>query len=704
MKQLLQSLKNGSTSVADIPAPAFVKGNILVKTTMSLVSSGTERMLVEFGKSNLIQKARSQPDKVKIVMEKAQSDGIISTIDAVKAKMDQPLALGYCNVGKILKSETNGLDEGDRVVSNGKHAEIVSIPKNLCAKIPDNVSDETASFTILAAIGLQGIRLAQPAIGDCVVVIGLGLIGLLTVQILRAQGCRVLGVDYDGERLDIARNFGAEIVDASNPENIINYSEKFSRGRGVDSVIITASSKSNKLISQAAQISRKRAKIILVGVVGLDLNRHDFYEKELVFQVSCSYGPGRYDPNYEEKGQDYPIGFVRWTEQRNFEAILDLMSDGKLVVDQLITKKFDVSDGSKAMSLLTNEKNSLGILINYPQDIDISSIARTVSINKKIIRVKGKSIGFLGAGNYASRTLMPAFKSCGANLHTAVSLSGVSSTYFGKKYGFLNASSDESEVIESDEIDLVVIATRHNDHARQVLASLRAGKNVFCEKPLCLTLGELSELEAEAGKRPGQHLVVGFNRRFSPYIIKMKSLLGDLNIPKNIIITINAGQVPPVHWTQDKAVGGGRIIGEACHFVDLARHLIGKKITHHSLLEMKVNNSYLDINDNVTLSLGFSDGSSATIHYLSNGHKGYSKERIEVFVGGRILQLDNYRSLKAWGWKKFKKMRSLRQDKGNELLIKSVIHNSISGLNQPIKLKEIFEVSRVSIELSESLS
>ncbi|HAJ45583.1 MAG TPA: dehydrogenase, partial [Alphaproteobacteria bacterium] len=362
MKQLLQSLKDGATTVAEIPAPRCGNGQVLVHTSISLVSAGTERMLVEFGKGNLIQKARSQPDKVRQVLEKARTDGVAATLEAVRSKLDQPLALGYCNVGRVIESRAEGFAPGDRGVSNGKHAEIVAVPRNLCARIPDGVTDEAASFTVLAAIGLQGIRLAQPTLGECVVVTGLGLIGLLTVQMLRAQGCRVLGIDFDPARLELARQFGAETVNPGAGEDVLARAATFSRGAGVDAVIITASTKSNEPVSQAARMCRKRGRIVLVGVVGLELSRADFYEKELTFQVSCSYGPGRYDPDYEEGGQKYPIGFVRWTEQRNFEAVLDLMDSGALKVEPLITHRFAIEDGAQAMDLLTSGQPSLGIL------------------------------------------------------------------------------------------------------------------------------------------------------------------------------------------------------------------------------------------------------------------------------------------------------------------------------------------------------
>ena len=696
VKQLLQSLKDGTTTVAEIPAPSCGAGQVLVQTSVSLVSAGTERMLVEFGKGSLIQKARSQPDKVKQVLEKARADGVAATLDAVRSKLDQPLALGYCNVGQVIESRAGGFAVGDRVVSNGKHSEIVAVPRNLCARIPDNVSDEAASFTVLAAIGLQGIRLAQPTLGECVVVTGLGLIGLLTVQMLRAQGCRVLGIDLDPVRLQLARSFGAETVNPAAGEDVLARSAAFSRGAGVDAVIITASTKSNEPVSQAARMCRKRGRIVLVGVVGLEISRADFYEKELTFQVSCSYGPGRYDPEYEESGQDYPIGFVRWTEQRNFQAVLDLMAAGALDVALLITHRFAIDEGAQAMVLLTSPEPSMGILLTYPQPVADATPARRISLGTAPRPGKGV-VGFLGAGNYAGRVLIPAFKRAGASLHTVVSGGGVSAVHFGKKFGFAEAATEAAAVIENPEIDTVVIATRHDAHTGQVLAALRAGKHVFCEKPLCLTLDELAEIESEAEHRPDQQLMVGFNRRFAPQVAKMKALLAPINAPKNIIITVNAGEIPPDHWTQDPVVGGGRIIGEACHFIDLARHLAGHPITAQHVVALGRRPSVAVRDDKVSLTLEFADGSVATILYLANGDKAFPKERIEVFTAGRVLQLDNFLKLRAWGWPGFTRMNLWRQDKGQVDCAAAFLGSVTQDGTAAIARHELIEVARWTI-------
>jgi predicted dehydrogenase len=708
MKQVLQSLRDGTTQLAEVPAPHASQGQLLIHTTTTLVSAGTERMLVEFGKASWLDKARQQPDKVRMVLDKVRTDGVAATWDAVQSKLDQPNAPGYCNVGVVAEvgRGVDGIALGDRVVSNGKHAEVVCVPKNLCARIPDNVTDEQAAFTVLAAIGLQGIRLTNPTLGECVVVTGLGLIGLLTIQMLRAQGCRVLGIDLNPQRLALARQFGAEVVSAGADEDVLAAAQAFSRGRGVDAVIIAASTRSNKPVSQAAQMCRQRGRIVLVGVTGLELSRADFYAKELSFQVSCSYGPGRYDPAYEEGGQDYPVGFVRWTEQRNLEAVLDLMASGRLDVTPLVSHRFALEQVLDAYALLSSDASSLGIVLQYPGSTGqaLGALAdRTVALEGHAAVASKASVAFLGAGNYAGRVLIPAFKVAGARLQTVVSRTGVSAVHYGKKYGFVQASTDEAAVLGDQTVDTVVVATRHDAHARQVLAALRAGKHVFCEKPLCLTLDELAEIEAEATARPGQQLMVGFNRRFASQVVKAKALLETVAEPKCFVMTVNAGAIPANHWTQDKAVGGGRIIGEGCHFIDLLRHLAGAPIVRHHAVALGRHAAPPVTDDKVTITFQFANGSVGTVHYLANGDKGFPKERLEVFCAGKVLRLDNFRKLRGWGWKKFSSMNLWRQDKGQAACAKAFVEAVKHGGSAPIAVAEIFEVSRVTIEVAAGL-
>lgn len=706
MKQLFSSLKDGSSELTDVPEPMASKGSVLIRSRKTLVSAGTERMLLSFGRGGIVSKVRQQPDKVKMVLEKARTDGIAVTMDAVRSKLDQPLELGYCNVGQVIESRVPGILRGDRVASNGKHAEVVSVPGNLCARIPDEVSDEAASFTVLGAIGLQGIRLANLTLGECVAVTGLGLIGLMCVQMLRAQGCSVLGIDPDAGRRALAESFGATTADPVSAEDLFARAEHFSRGRGIDAVIITASTKSSTPISQAARMSRKRGRIIMVGVTGMELNRADFYEKELTFQVSCSYGPGRYDNAYERDGQDYPIGFVRWTEQRNFEAVLDLMARGALDLDPLISHRFAIEDAVEAMNLLTSDQPSLGIILSFPgpasdqQPATTATAVRTIALSETPPR--GAGVGFLGAGNYAGRTLIPAFRAAGAELRTVVSRGGASALHFGRKFGFGNASSDPASLLEDPDISTVVIATRHDSHAGQVLAALRAGKHVFCEKPLCLTLEELEEIEVEARARPTQILSVGFNRRFAPLVAEAKSLLERSPLPKAMVMTVNGGSIPADHWLQQHDVGGGRIVGEACHFIDLLRHLAGAPIVDWQASTM-VQPGTETPRDTVTIQLRFADGSIGSVHYFSNGHKSFAKERLEIFCGSRILQIDNFLVLRGWGWENFRKRRVWRQDKGQAAFAGAFVAAAQSRGAAPIPLDELLEVSRVSIEAAQAI-
>jgi len=698
MRQILQNLSNGETSLVDVPSPKSMKGHINIQTTKSLVSIGTERMLVDFGKAGWIDKARSQPDKVKMVLDKVKTDGLSATYDAVKSKLDQPLPLGYCNVGKVLDGTNTRFEKGARVVSNGHHAEVVRVPKNLVASIPDEVDDETAAFTVLGAIAMQGIRLVNPTVGETVIVTGLGLIGLLTVQILKANGCRVLGIDFDSAKCELARKFGAEVVDLSKEQDPIVMAEAFSRGRGVDAVVITASSKSNDIVHQAATMCRKRGRIVLVGVVGLELRRADFYEKELTFQVSCSYGPGRYDEGYEDKGVDYPLGFVRWTEQRNFEAVLDLMASGSIDVKPLISHQFKIDDAVAAYEKL-DDRTSLGILLDY-EGATVESLSKnTVELSENTISKPQKgNVAFIGGGNYASRVLIPAFKRAGANLIALVTSGGMSAVHHGKKNGFLKASTDIEQALD-DTVDSVAIATQHNLHASQIVKALEAGKHVFVEKPLALTHEEIDKIQASQ-KDSNAMVMVGYNRRFSPHIQKIKSLLDAKPSPKTFIMTMNAGEIPKEHWTQDAEIGGGRIIGEACHYIDLMRFLAGSKIKSFNAVKMGENDFVEETEDKALISLTFEDGSMGSIHYFANGGKSFPKERIEVFCDNAVLQLDNFRKLRGFGWKGFNKMNLWSQDKGQENCVDAFMESVREGRKNPIPQDQIFEVARVSVDIA----
>ena len=731
MNQLFQDLSTGSTLTITSPAPVYADTSLLIATRKTLISTGTERMLVDFGKASYLAKARQQPEKVKQVLNKIMTDGLFNTFEAVKAKLNEPLPLGYCNVGSVLEVGKNisGFVSGDRVLSNGPHAEIITIGKNLCVRIPDAVEDEDAVFAIPASIGLQGLRLAKPEVGEAFVVIGVGLIGLLVVQLLQANGCRVLAMDYDKGKLELAALFGAETYQLSDESEPVAKGLAFSYGRGVDGVIVTAATASNDPISNAAKMLRKRGRIVLVGVTGLNLNRADFYEKEISFQVSCSYGPGRYENSYEKKGLDYPIGFVRWTEQRNFEAVLDLMAQGKLNTKPLITHRFAFEKAEDAYKVLSEDKSALGIILSYDSDIT-ARLHKEVILNERpspggqtlanncasasphppcghLLPMSGEKvskisknkpvIGMLGAGNYSARVLIPVLKSLNANLHTLVTATGTKAAIYGKKAGFLRAASDVDMLIASSDINTIVIATPHNTHAKLVNMALKARKNVFVEKPLALTLDEVDEIaETIRFLQTSDHvmpcLMVGFNRRFAPQIIKMRELLNKISAPKSFIMTMNAGFIPQNHWTQDISVGGGRIVGEACHYIDLMRYLADSRIQS---LETKI---MPGSHDTATINLGFEDGSIGSIHYFANGSPRFAKERIEVFAAGRVLQLDNFRQLQGYGFKGFSKMNLWRQDKGQKQCISAFLNAIEQGAKPPIPLEEIFEVARNSIK------
>jgi len=711
MKQVVQNMASGETSLVNAPAPAVRSGTLKINTTNTLISAGTERMLVGFGRANWLEKARQQPDKVRMVLQKVQTDGLATTVEAVRSKLAQPLPLGYCNVGVVgaVGSDVSGFKPGDRVVSNGPHADIVIVPKNLCALIPDSVSDEAASFTVLASIGLQGIRLAQPTLGETFVVTGVGLIGLMTVQLLRAQGCRVLAIDFDEQKLALARSYGAETCNPGKGEDVVSAGMTFSRGRGVDGVIITASTKSSDPVTQAAHMCRKRGRIVLVGVTGLELSRADFYEKELTFQVSCSYGPGRYDPSYEDQGNDFPIGFVRWTEQRNFEAVLDMLASGQLEVNSLISHRVAFEDAADAYQTLTTDNSALGIILQYTSEETERNIKEVVLAPGAVASFDPVKpvVGFIGAGNYASRMLIPAFKAAGAQFHTIVTAGGINGVIHGSKAGFAQASTDISAMLGESTINTVAIVTRHDSHARFVAQALEAGKHVFVEKPLAIESQDLATVEeayrkaVEQGLKP--HLMVGFNRRFSPQVQKMKALLSAVKEPKSFIMTMNAGAIPANHWTQDPSVGGGRIIGEACHFIDLMRFLAGSKIVSIQARRMGDTPAVAITEDKAAITLGFEDGSFGTILYLANGASSFPKERVEVFAAGRVLQLDNFRKLKGFGWPGFSKLNLWKQNKGQSECAAAFLAAVQNGAVTPITSDEIFEVARVSIEVARIL-
>ena len=696
MKQIIQSFKTGETILEEIPVPQVRKGCVLIQTSHSLVSLGTEKMLVEFGKSNLVSKARQQPDKVKQVIDKIKTEGLKPTLVAVFNKLDEPLPLGYCNVGKVV-AVGDGVSEfniGDRVASNGPHAEFVCVSKNLAVTIPDKVSDEEATFTVIGSIGLQGIRLLNPVLGETIVVIGMGLIGLLTAQLLITAGCKVIGIDIDDVKLNLATQWGV-ITHNSKNGDAVKFAQSIAGNTGVDGVIITASAKGDEIISQAARMSRKRGRIVLVGVVGLNLRRAEFYEKELTFQVSCSYGPGRYDEDYEQRGNDYPLPYVRWTENRNFEAVLQCIASGRLRVKDMISEVVPVDDYQNIYGEI-GAKKTIASILKYNTEEKTNA---TNTVKLRCVNFNGSNgvIGVIGAGNFTKMTMLPALKGTGAGYKCIASAGGVSGTALAKKYGFSQSTTDYKEILNDEDVDLVLITTRHDKHACMSIESLAAGKHVFVEKPLALNNEQLEQIAA-AHSQSKTTLTVGFNRRFSPHALKVKSLVG--KGPMNVIATMNAGHIPRNAWVHDLKVGGGRIIGEACHFIDLITFFTGSKVIAVCMNAMGTNPD--DSTDNASILLKYQDGSTGVINYFSNGSRAYSKERIEVHSQQCTAIIDNFKKTTGYGFRGFSKLKT-GLDKGHRNQFTQLINHVKNGGNPLIPFDEIVNTTKASFAAIESL-
>jgi len=704
MQQIIQDLKSGDTILEEVPVPRVGSGKVLIKTHRSLVSLGTEKMLVSFGQASLFDKARQQPERVKEVINKMKTDGIQPTLETVFRKLGTPLPLGYSQAGEVV-AVGNGVSEfklGDRVISNGNHAEYVVAPKNLVAKIPKGVSYEEATFTVVGAIGLQGIRLVEPTLGETVAVIGLGLIGLITAQLLKANGCRVVGFDLDEDKLNKAESYGVTAVN-SGKQDPVRFMEELTGQVGADSVIITASTSSNAVIKQAANMSRKRGKIVLVGVIGLEIDRSDFYEKELIFQVSCSYGPGRYDEDYEQRGIDYPLPFVRWTEKRNFEAILESIRNGSVDVKSLITERVKLEDYLDIYGDMGGSK-SIASILEYPISNSQQSMAnsQTISLPKTTYKPSKGTMAIVGAGNFTQAMILPALDKAGASMKYVLSSGGLSSTTLAKKYKIPNSTTDLSTVLEDKEVNGVVVTTQHNLHAGMTIKSLKAGKQVFVEKPLALNTEELDEIISTV-EQTGNTVTVGFNRRFSPHSIKMKELIGDRPGPLNIIATMNAGYIPPQVWVHDLESGGGRIIGEACHYIDLITYLTGSKVIEVTMQAMGVNPE--ENTDNASIHLKYENGSLGVINYFANGHKSYSKERVELYYQGKNLILDNFRQLDGYGFGGglTNKILKTKQDKGHLRQFKLLTKRWEEGGEPLIPFDEIVNTTKATFAAIESL-
>jgi predicted dehydrogenase/threonine dehydrogenase-like Zn-dependent dehydrogenase len=733
MKQVLQQVSGGDIEVVDVPPPQLLAGCVLVRTAASLLSVGTERASSEFARKNLLQKARMRPDLVREVWNKVRRDGIASTVAAVRSRMDQPSAPGYSSAGTVVAvgEGVTDIQPGDRVACAGAghavHAEVACIPRLLLARIPSesNVSFEQAAATTVGAVALHGVRTAAVQLGDVVGVIGLGLLGQLTVQILKAAGCGVIGMDIDPGRVALALRLGADAASVSSTA-FADECMQLSGGRGADAVLITAQTSSSDPVNLAAEVARDRAIITAVGTVGMSLERRTFYEKELDFRVSRSYGPGRYDAAYEQKGVDYPIGYVRWTETRNMEAFLRLLADGKVNVGALITHRFTVDEAQLAYQLITGQSREpfLGVVITYPEAATETTrvIAAAASASgRPSAATKSVAIGLLGAGSFANATLLPAIKRLGdVALVGVCAANGSHSQQTAKKFGFQYSAADEDTLINDEAINTIVIATRHNLHARQVMASINAGKHVFCEKPLCLNEGEFRDIvrayqvqqayEVQQEDRRDSRdssaaplLMVGFNRRFAPLALRLKTFLREIHEPLALHYRVNAGFIPADHWLNDPEQGGGRVIGEVCHFVDFLIFLVGAapvEVEAHSLA-----NPGKYSNDNVIASLRFADGSQGTIGYLANGDKSYSKERIEVFGGGAVAVLEDFRRLETVSQGHKQVFRSLlRQDKGHRGEWKAFVDAMRSGADSPLSLAEIATTMLATFALEESRS
>ena len=723
MKQIVQNLKSGDLEVLDVPCPAAGTGQLLIQTRASLISAGTERSVVEFGQASYLDKARQNPERVKQVLERIRSDGLLPTLELVFAKLDEPMPLGYCNAGEVIQvgAGVTGYKVGDRVASNGRHAEMVCRPINLCAKVPEGVPDDQATFSVLGSIGLQGVRLIEPAIGERVAVFGLGLIGLVAVQLLVSSGAHVIGIDVDPARLKLAEQFGATTVNVAAGSDPVAAGMAFSRGVGIDAVLVTASAKNDSIIHQAAQMSRKRGRIVLVGVVNLDIQRADFYEKELKFQVSCSYGPGRYDAKYEEGGVDYPLPFVRWTEQRNMEAILELIAAGRLNVEPLITSRIPHSESVRAYDLLANDRSQLGIVLEYPRVAPqleqvvrnspsknghaalpaaaspgtTGAIAAPASTGKMVA-------GFIGAGTFCKIRLLPPLRKRGVRMVSIASATGVTAALAAHKFGIETSTTDYRQVLADPAINTVFITTQHDTHVRFATAALEAGKHVFLEKPAATTRAGLGELRAVAERHSGQQLLVGFNRRFSPHARTMRKLVAGRSQPLTLTCLVNAGYLPMTHWAQDPIKGGGRIIGEGCHFVDLLRYIVDRPIVAVTATQLGDAPGVESREDKMVINLEFADGSLGTIQYLANGHRSFCKERLEVFSEGRILALDNFRRLTGYGFANFKKQNLWSQDKGRDAELDDFIGAVTNGGPALMPAAEIWNVTEATFAAVES--
>ena len=709
MKQIVQNMKSGETQVVDVPVPIIQPGSLLIRTSASLVSAGTERMLVSFAEKNLLGKAQSRPDLMKQVLQKANREGILTTINAAFNRLDQPLTLGYSSAGTVIQvgDGVEGFKPGDRVVCAGGgyavHAEYALVPMNLVAHLPKRVNFESGAFTTIGAIALNGIRLANPQVGEISAVIGMGLLGLLAAQIIRASGCKVVGMDISPDRLAFAQKVGIR----AEQNKIIK--EKFiqmTHGRGFDHVFICADTTSNEPVELAGEIARDRAHVIAIGTVGMEIPRKQYYEKELTFKIARSYGPGRYDHNYEENGGDYPIGYVRWTEGRNLEAVVDLIKQEKLDVSSLITHRFPIDHAEDAYALITRKQNQnyLGVIITYPDVENQQAENNVVTFSSKHTSSRSKklNVGVIGAGNYANAVFLPTIKkNAHINLFGIVSAKGLNAQQSARKFGFAYAGSHTDTIFKDEKIDLVTILTQHADHADLVKKGLQAGKHIYCEKPLAITKKQLEGILPVLQKKNHAYLTVGFNRRFAPYSILLKSFFANRVEPIYAHYRVNAGFIPSSHWLHDSSKGGGRLIGEGCHFIDYLIFLVGQIPESVHTQALPDNGKYES--DNFVITMVFSDGSIGTISYLANGNKLVGKEYLEVFCGGKVGILDDFRKLQLFGQSADKKREYFKQDKGHANAWNEFVNAVINNSEAPIPYAELIGTAYVILACAQSM-
>lgn len=708
MKQVLQNRKTGRPFVGEVPVPALQNGRVLVRTVASLISAGTERAAVELVSKGLVQEARQRPDLVKAVIAKVKNEGFLNTVASVRDKMAASQALGYSAAG-VVASVADDVAEfrpGDRVACAGvgfaSHAEVLSVPRNLCVHLPDNVSFESGAYGTLGAIALQGVRLAEPTLGESVVVLGLGLVGQLTVQLLKANGCRVFGIDLDQSRVQLALELGADQAMVSN-DDVSREIANWTRGHGADAVLITAATDSNQPIELAAQVSRLKGRVIVVGTTGMNIPRPPFFSRELKLIISMSYGPGRYDPEYEEKGRDYPLPYVRWTEKRNIESFLQLVGERRVNVQRLTTHRFSIDEADHAYQLISGElrEPNLGVILNYDPEAEV---ARKVTLNAAPVRKGEQSIvlGVIGAGGYVPAMLLPHFKSEDVQFRSIATASGISAHDVGKRFGFACAVSSAEEVLEDTSVNLVVIGTRHDLHAQLARQSLEKNKNVFVEKPLALDDEQLQAVW-QAASESSARLMVGFNRRFSPLARRAKEFFDTASSPLSIIYRVNAGRIPKDHWTQDPVEGGGRIVGEVCHFIDLMQYLTGAPpVTVYAEPVGAKSDQVVDA-DSVFITMRFADGSNGTVAYLSEGDKGLAKERVEIFGGGRVFVLDDFRSATLYKDGREERIALKARDKGQQAQVQEVCAAVLKGSPAPISLDELTATSRATFRALDSL-